>query len=333
MSRSNDFINEYKNRIEKYLEDFLSIQNFHPDNPYSDLLTAIRYSVLNGGKRIRPLLVYTSGIALGAKLHQLDAAAAAVELIHCYSLIHDDLPAMDNDDLRRGKPTCHKVFGEATAILAGDALQSLAFELLSDSNQNPISAQQQIQMVQILAKASGIIGMVGGQNLDMQLCSIDNKKLRTNKQDTQNAKMIDTLSSMHQKKTGALIQAALQFGAIAASCQDAKIMSLLQSYSENLGLAFQVQDDILDIEGTADTLGKNPGQDAVNHKQTFVELLGLEAAKTYMTTLYQNALANIHSLTSTAIGMASHKSHNEHGLQSNHNALIELTHFLSQRHS
>lgn len=333
----------YQTRIENYLDRFLSVQHFNHDNNSGNsiLLEAIRYSVLNGGKRIRPLLVYVVGETLGAKPEQLDAAAAAIELIHCYSLIHDDLPAMDNDDLRRGKPTCHKAFDEATAILAGDALQSLAFELLSDEQYNSVPASEQIKMVKLLAKASGITGMVGGQILDMSFSAHvnvgnrtkDNTKERNanknshrNNNKTKNINKgnefnpeitLKTLSIMHQKKTGALIQAAVQLGAIAANCKDAKTISLLQNYAENLGLAFQVQDDILDVEGSAEVLGKNPGQDAALHKQTFTELLGLDAAKNHMQELYQKAIESVEALGK------------EQGF--NTKAILELTSFLFQR--
>lgn len=352
----------YQTRIENYLDQFLSTQHFnnnyngneidgnknsnsHKGN--SILLEAIRYSVLNGGKRIRPLLVYVIGETLGAKPEQLDAAAGAIELIHCYSLIHDDLPAMDNDDLRRGKPTCHKAFDEATAILAGDALQSLAFELLSDEQYNSILASKQIQMVKLLAKASGITGMVGGQVLDMSFSAhvnmvdrtTDNdkdkdkgKKVKVNnnncdgtsvyagdnaRKKNNQAITLETLSIMHQKKTGALIQVAVQLAAIAADCKDEKTLSLLQNYAENLGLAFQVQDDILDVEGSVEVLGKNPGQDAAQNKQTFTELLGLDAAKSYMQELYQKALGSVEALARMPGG--------------DNKAILDLTTFLFER--
>lgn len=283
----NDSLNSYKKRIEDYLDQLLSIQNFK-----TDLLGPIRYSVLSGGKRIRPLLVYCFGEALGADMNHLDTAAAAVELVHCYSLIHDDLPAMDNDDLRRGKPSCHKAFDEATAILAGDALQSLAFELLSDEKYHPkynsFSAEQQIQMVQVLSKACGMMGMVGGQYLDIQFSHEERSKNIS----------IETLSDLHQKKTGALIGAAIQLAAIAAKCKDAEALNLMQQYANHLGLAFQVQDDILDVEGKAEILGKNVGQDEALNKQTFIRVLGLEAAKQSMEKLYQDAVQIIESITS-----------------------------------
>lgn len=321
---ANDFINHYKERIDLYLDNFLSTQNFQDFD--SKLLEAIRYSVLNGGKRIRPLLVYVSGEALGADINQLDAPAAAVELIHCYSLIHDDLPAMDNDDLRRGKPTCHRAFNEANAILAGDALQSLAFELLSDPIRNPITALQQIKMVNMLAKTSGILGMVGGQAIDIQLSNtpartvqeLNNQRIQNNQTTSATVKnnneetienhnvSIEMLSVMHQKKTGALIQAAVQLGAIAANCNEAKVMASLRKFAENLGLAFQVQDDILDVEGSVALLGKNPGQDAVMNKQTFTAILGLEAAKIYMQKLHKNALQNIQSIETLADNKNTH---------------------------
>ncbi len=236
---------------------------------------------------------------------------------------------MDNDDLRRGKPTCHKAFDEATAILVGDALQSLAFELLSDEKCNAIPASQQIKMVQVLAKASGMIGMVGGQNLDIcfsgkRIVNTNNRNNTNNLHNTHpiehnNSITIEMLTTLHQKKTGALNQAAVQLGAIAAGCENVKILSLLQSYAENLGLAFQVQDDILDVEGTTAVLGKNPGQDAALNKQTFTELLGLEPAKTYMQKLYQEAMANVQILGEV------------YGFSNSQ--MLELTSLLSQRQS
>lgn len=322
------FITKFQLRIENYLNRFLSFADSNTElTEWTELLEAIRYSVLNGGKRIRPLLVYVFGEALGAKTHELDVPAAAIELIHCYSLIHDDLPAMDNDDLRRGKPSCHKAFSEATAILAGDALQSLAFELLSDERRNSsFTSAQQIKMIQILAKASGIMGMVGGQSLDISLSNkqfsnkhISNKQV-SNKHILQNPTMtLDLLKTLHQKKTAALIQASVQLAALVSGCQNTKILALLQNYAENLGLAFQVQDDILDVEGSAEILGKNIGQDAALQKFTFTEVLGLKGSKIYMQELYKEALSYAKTLN------------DEYGIPNN--SILELTTFLLQRHS
>ncbi len=256
-------------RIEHFLNPIL------PDTELK-LHEAMRYSVLNGGKRLRPLLVYATGEVLGANPSHLDAAAAAVELMHCYSLVHDDLPAMDNDDLRRGKPTCHKAFDEALAILSGDALQALAFQILSDNHYNTVSSSQQLKMLRILAEASGALGMVGGQALDMQTLGL--------------CPSLEDLCAMHQQKTGALITASVLLGAVAAGCQDPKQLLALEQYSECIGLAFQVQDDILDRISDTQTLGKTQGKDLSQDKTTFPALLGLAAAKQYARTLHDKAV-------------------------------------------
>lgn len=268
-------------RFEHYLETLLPTEPLHTHIP-SPLFEAIRYAVLNGGKRIRPLLVYTTGEAMGHPLELLDAPAAAVELIHCYSLVHDDLPALDNDDLRRGKPTCHKVFGEATAILVGDALQTLAFQLLSDPIQNPIHPNNQLTMIHLLANNAGMDGMIGGQALD--LASEGNDLFLT----------ITDLKDIHQKKTGKLIETAVRLGTL-ASLQENKSMdhTSLQNYARYIGLAFQIQDDILDIVGNTQTLGKTAGKDEKQKKATFPSRLGLETAKQYAENLQLEALEAI----------------------------------------
>jgi geranylgeranyl pyrophosphate synthase len=269
------------NRIENYLEKLLSVEN--PTTHLNvNIHEALRYAVLNGGKRMRPLLVYAVGEALGNPIELLDAPAAAVELIHCYSLVHDDLPAIDNDDLRRGKPTCHKVFGEATAVLTGDALQTLAFQLLSDPILNPISAENKLTMIHLLANKSGVEGMIGGQSLDL---AAEGKTLFLT---------IGDLKEIHHKKTGALIEAAVSLGALAShTAVSAHKMTLLQEYARCIGLAFQIQDDILDIEGTTQTLGKSAGKDEKQKKTTFPSKLGLETARQYAHTLHLQALEAI----------------------------------------
>lgn len=234
------------------------------------LLSAMRYSVFNGGKRIRPVLVYAAGQALNCSLDHCDAPAAAVEMIHAYSLIHDDLPAMDDDDLRRGKPTCHIQYDEATAILAGDALQTSAFAALTDA-QNQTG---QLQLLQELVQASGSLGMVAGQMID--LASVG-KSLS-----------LVELENMHRHKTGALIRASVRMGAIAGGAS-AKQLDALTQYAEALGLAFQVQDDILDVESDTETLGKQQGADIALNKPTYVSLLGLEQAKEKARLLVENA--------------------------------------------
>lgn len=224
---------------------------------------AMRYSVFNGGKRIRPILVYATGQALQAPLARCDASAIAVELIHAYSLIHDDLPAMDDDDLRRGKPTCHIQFDEATAILAGDALQAAAFEVLLNSV-DQIQPELQLALLKELARASGGQGMVAGQMID--LASVG-KTLN-----------LAELENMHRHKTGALIIASVRMGAIVGQA-NADQLKALTDYAAAIGLAFQVQDDILDVESDTETLGKQQGADQLLNKPTYPALLGLAQAK------------------------------------------------------
>ncbi|BCT93089.1 farnesyl-diphosphate synthase [Lysobacter helvus] len=223
---------------------------------------AMRHAALDGGKRMRPLLVYATGTAFGADVASLDAPAVAVELIHAYSLVHDDLPAMDDDALRRGKPTVHIAFDEATAILAGDALQSLAFEQLT---QAPLSADLRVAMLAELAQAAGVRGMCGGQALDI---------------DATGGVAIDlpALQRLHAMKTGALIRASVRLGAIAAGAEAAS-RARLDTFADALGLAFQVRDDLLDVEGDSAALGKTAGKDAAQQKATFPALLGLDATR------------------------------------------------------
>jgi farnesyl diphosphate synthase len=236
-----------------------------PDPTHSPqrLHAAMRHAVLLGGKRMRPLLVYATGTAFGAETASLDAPAAAVELIHAYSLVHDDLPAMDDDALRRGQPTVHVAFDDATAILAGDALQALAFEKLASAT---LSADVRVAMLAELATASGVRGMCGGQALDIDAtggAAID----------------LDALQRLHAMKTGALLRASVRLGAIAAAVDDAT-RKRLDTFADALGLAFQVRDDLLDVEGDSASLGKTAGKDAAQQKATFPALLGLEATRT-----------------------------------------------------
>jgi len=226
---------------------------------------AMRYAVLGGGKRLRPLLVYASGQACGVPLARLDPAACAVELIHAYSLVHDDLPAMDDDDLRRGRPTVHRAFDEATAILAGDALQSLAFEVVAGGVAAGLPAEVVLAQSLELARASGAAGMAGGQALDLALVG--------------GAPDIDILSRMHGLKTGALILAAVRLGASAAALDDPVRTSALERYGRDLGLAFQIQDDVLDEAGDSAVTGKAVGADRARGKPTFTSLLGLDEAR------------------------------------------------------
>lgn len=254
---------EYRQEIEIFLTKILPAPAAG-----DDLASAMRYSTLDAGKRLRPCLVYATAELLGVARSQVHAAAAAVELIHCYSLIHDDLPAMDDDDLRRGRPSCHKAFSEATAILAGDALQALAFAVLADPELNPINSEQRILQVKILANAAGANGMVLGQALDLE-AEGKGKQLK-----------LDHLQRIHQHKTGALFNACVMLALQASNRRDdLKLTQQLFNYSANLGLLFQIQDDILDVVGDLHTLGKPIGSDQNSNKTTYPSLLGLEQAQ------------------------------------------------------
>lgn len=261
-------------RIETVLSNYLPDPN--TSSP-SRLYEAMRYAVLGGGKRIRPLLVYASGVLLGVDDRYLDAAAAAIELIHVYSLIHDDLPAMDDDDLRRNKPTLHKAYDEATAILAGDALQTLAFEILSAAplpNQL-IICQQRLQAVNLLAVAAGGCGMVAGQMLDME-----------GEQCIFNQTQIETMFTL---KTGMLLKAAILLPLYGNQVIDAKSFQQLDQFANNIGLAFQIRDDILDVEGDTAVIGKPQGSDNERGKSTYPAILGMTAAKQRAEKLYNQA--------------------------------------------
>ena len=236
---------------------------------------AMHYVTFNGGKRVRPVLVYATGQALNAPFEKLHAPAAAIEMIHAYSLVHDDLPAMDDDDLRRGKPTCHKAFDEATAILTGDALLTLAFEVLSKIDENSPTPLKQLAMISILAKASGNLGMVGGQAIDLDSVGV--------------SLTLNQLKQMHAKKTGALIQVSTVLAAHASGASDAQIDSLT-NYANAIGLAFQIRDDILDIEGDTSVIGKSQGADIARNKPTYPALLGLDGAKQAASELHEEAL-------------------------------------------
>ncbi|RUO58793.1 geranyl transferase [Pseudidiomarina insulisalsae] len=264
MARQRDTIN-------RVLEQHL--QNYH--SPAPQLQQAMRYALVLGGKRVRPFLTYSVGEICGASAQVLDHAAAAVECIHAYSLIHDDLPAMDDDDLRRGQATCHRAFDEATAILAGDALQTLAFELLT-AIELQLDPQRQVQMLRALSQASGSRGMCGGQALDLAA---------TARQLTE-----AELEQVHQLKTGALINAAVQLGVLSGSEEAQQYLDDFSQFAALLGLAFQVQDDILDVTSSTEMLGKTKGKDEAAQKSTYVTLLGLEAAQVKLTQLHQKAL-------------------------------------------
>lgn len=240
-----------------------------------ELLDAMRYATFNGGKRVRPVLAFAAAEALGATAQQAEDAAAALEMVHSYSLVHDDLPAMDNDDLRRGKPTCHIVYGEATAILAGDALQCLAFEALADSPLSAMTPKVQLRMISILANASGAGGMAGGQALDL---AAEGQQLDLN-----------ALEKIHRHKTGCLITASVKMGALLAPEVTESQLKALEAYGDAVGLAFQVQDDILDVIGETSTLGKQRGADLELQKATYPGLLGLEQAQAFAKALNEDA--------------------------------------------
>jgi geranylgeranyl diphosphate synthase type II len=245
--------------------------------PAQRLREAMLHASLLGGKRVRPALAYASACAVGGTLKDADVAACAAELVHCYSLVHDDLPAMDDDDLRRGQPTVHIAFDEATAILAGDALQALAFRLLSEPAGQIAGAATRLRMINLLAGAAGFEGMVSGQSVDFEAMG--------------RSLSLQQLQTMHSLKTGALIRASVQLGALATERADATQLAALERYAECIGLAFQVQDDILDVTADTATLGKTQGADQALNKPTYVSLLGLEAATTKARDLCDAALA------------------------------------------
>jgi farnesyl diphosphate synthase len=254
------FLSACRQRVDRALDHCLPADSLHP----AMLHAAMRYAILGGGKRIRPALVYAAGQAAGAVDAALDAPACAVELIHGYSLVHDDLPCMDDDDLRRGRPTLHKQYDEATATLAGDALQALAFQVLADAR-GVLPPQRRLAMIELLAQASGSRGMVGGQTIDLGAVG---KQLD-----------IAELEDMHIHKTGALIRAGVLLGAMCKPDTDAAIITALGHYAACIGLAYQIHDDILDVEGDTAQIGKISGADAQRMKPTYPELLGLNGAR------------------------------------------------------
>jgi geranylgeranyl pyrophosphate synthase len=263
----------YSQQVDAQLERILPPAS----GPAERLFAAMRYSVFNGGKRLRPALCFAAADAIGVSNINTTKVAAAVEMIHAYSLIHDDLPAMDNDDLRRGKPTCHIQFDEATAILAGDALQSLAFQQLTKLTD--IGSDSKVELMSILASYSGCSGMAAGQAIDLAA--------------TGQTLDIDQLDTMHRHKTGALIEASLLMGAITAGGTSQAQLSALRDFAHAIGLAFQVQDDILDVESSTEQLGKQQGSDAANNKSTYTSLLGLERARNQAASLYQQSIDSL----------------------------------------
>lgn len=271
-------IKEYQQRIDKVLTAHLDSLEVNDER----LLKAMRYGLLIGGKRMRPYLTYITGQALKVNEDDLDAIAAALECIHAYSLIHDDLPAMDDDDLRRGQPTCHIAFDEATAILAGDALQTLAFDILSNHEFSAAIADKHIKLIQQLAKAAGYLGMCGGQAMDIAA--------------TDKRVPLETLSQVHALKTGALLTACVTMAATCCPTLSQAEAGILDDFARTAGLAYQVRDDIIDITSSEQELGKPKGSDLKHNKSTYPSLLGLEGAKEKLQQLHQQALQALASL-------------------------------------
>ncbi|WWO99556.1 MAG: (2E,6E)-farnesyl diphosphate synthase [Candidatus Dasytiphilus stammeri] len=279
----------FKKLLEGYQKRVnLALDSFMKELPFQDsqLLNAMKYGLFSNGKRLRPFLVYSIGEMLNSNNSSLDAPAAAVECIHAYSLIHDDLPMMDNGLLRRGKPTCHIKFGEAIAILAGDALQTLAFSILSETPMPEVEITNRLAMIKELAYASGVAGMCSGQALDLITTG---KNISTEK-----------LKNIHYHKTGALINAAVKLGALSSSSLNKKkniIYSSLQNYANAIGLAFQIQDDILDVIGETNIMGKRQGSDQSLKKNTFPSILGMENARKEALKLYQEAMEALKTIS------------------------------------
>ena len=278
MIDSNSYLDGCRDRIEGALRQHLPSLQRLP----LELHEAMHYSVMTSGKRIRPLLVYAAGHAFGATPGILDKPACAAEFIHVFSLIHDDLPAMDDDDLRRGQPTCHVKFGDAIAILAGDALQSLAFEILCDSD---VTEAMRLQMIAALAVATGSHGMAGGQAMDLTA--------------TGKGLTLPELENLHIHKTGALIRSSVLMGAMTATSDTGQLQQL-DHYGKCIGLAFQIVDDILDITGDTESLGKTGGKDAAQKKTTYASLLGLSQARERAAQLYDDAIASLESFDERA---------------------------------
>ena len=262
----------YQKSVETALNYWLPESSSEPKK----LHEAMRYSVLAEGKRIRPILLYATGEAFGVEIGKLNGPACAVEIMHAYSLIHDDLPSMDDDDLRRGRPTCHKVFDEATAILAGDALQALAFQILAMDPKIETNDSQRLKMIETLSLASGSSGMAGGQAIDLASVGLELN--------------IDELENMHSHKTGALIKASAEIGALSAKDISSELFTSISNYAKYIGIAFQIKDDILDIESETAVLGKPQGSDIALNKPTYPNLLGLDGAKEMADKLHLKAI-------------------------------------------
>ncbi|WP_024603829.1 MULTISPECIES: (2E,6E)-farnesyl diphosphate synthase [unclassified Pseudoalteromonas] len=293
-------INNYIERAQKDVVATLQQHFKQPLDTEETVKNATQYGLFNGGKRLRPFLVYATGKMLGANHQDLNVLAAAIECIHSYSLVHDDLPAMDDDDLRRGRPTCHIEFGEANAILAGDALQTLAFELIAN-HKFECSSQTQVKMIATLAHASGLQGMVGGQGLDIAA--------------TDKVITVQELERIHKLKTGALINCAITLGALCSEKADQQTLENLSVFGYAIGLAFQVHDDILDVEGDTVILGKPQGSDIAANKATYPALLGMLGAKEKAQNLIQQAheaLANIDADTTLLASLANYLIERDH---------------------
>ncbi len=275
-------LDAYQKRVDAVLDKYLPSE----DPPEHNLAEAIRYSVIGGGKRIRPAMVYAAGEAMGVSTDLLDIPACAVEMIHAYSLIHDDLPAMDDDDLRRGRPTCHKAFDEATAMLAGDALQAMAYEILAKDDHKELTAEHWIEMLSLLTETSGAHCMAGGQAVD--LASVG-KKLT-----------LEQLEHMHQLKTGALIRASILLGGMCKQDINQQELDILSEYALCIGLSFQIQDDILDVISDTETLGKPQGSDQEQEKPTFPAIIGLEESKRRALEQHETALKILEPLDQKA---------------------------------
>jgi farnesyl diphosphate synthase len=276
MNNFHEWLSKKQTLIESMLE-----KNLPESNHESDLNEAIRYSILNGGKRIRSTLVFAIAEIVEVDPIAIEKIVCAIEFLHAYSLVHDDMPCMDNDDLRRGKLSCHKKFGESTALLAGDALQSLSFSCLSCPSL-PIKPEKRLEIIHIFSNAIGLKGMAKGQALDIK---------NTNKKIT-----LNELKTMHQFKTGALINASCLMPLIASENNDTNMLNCIDAYSKSIGLIFQIKDDILDKESNKDVLGKTPGKDEKDNKSTFVSLLGIDESKKLAANYYESALASIQPL-------------------------------------
>lgn len=266
-------LESWRVRIESALAARLPAADVVP----SRLHEAMRYSVLGGGKRVRPALVFATASTLGVAESQVEAAACAVELVHVYSLVHDDLPAMDDDDLRRGRPTCHKAFDEATAILVGDALQPLAFQLLASDPALPTQPEVRLRLIDLLAEASGTFGMAGGQAIDL---AVQGKQLD-----------VVQVEEMHARKTGALIRVSVLMAAVCAPALAPELYGALAGFATPIGLAFQIQDDLLDVIGDVSTLGKATGADSERCKPTYPAIIGVESSQERVRLLHAQALA------------------------------------------